>query len=83
MNLSKDNLTIMPSLTQALPVGDLNLYRIIASFWGFDLISNNPDDALMELAETVCDVELLENLFDGLPKDAMDALGFLFFFFFS
>lgn len=78
MNLSKDNLTFMPSLTQALPVGDLNLYRIIASFWGFDLISNNPDDALMELAETVCDVELLENLFDGLPKDAMDALGFLF-----
>lgn len=68
----------MPSLTQSLPTGDLNFYRIVAAFWGFELVSNSPDAALLELAETVCDAELLENLFDALPAEALQALIFLY-----
>lgn len=68
----------MPSLVQALPASDLNFYRIIATFWGFELVSNDPDEALKELAETVCDAELIDELFSTLPQTAVDALTFLY-----
>ena len=64
----------MPSLLQALPSDDLPLYRAIASLWGFELSAATPAAALMELAESVCDVEFLETMFTSLPPAALESL---------
>ena len=68
----------MPSLLQALPAEDLPFYRIIAGLWGIELTSPTPAAALLELAESVCDAELLERMFASLPPAALQSLGQLF-----
>lgn len=68
----------MPSLIQTLPSGDINFYRVISSFWGFDLSYPEPDQALAELVESMCDIEYLNSVVGGLDEAALNALDVLF-----
>jgi len=64
----------MPSLAQTLPTNDLGFLRIVASLWGIELTSSDPAEAAIELAEGLCDAELLEEIVSTLPKEARSAL---------
>jgi hypothetical protein len=64
----------MPSLVQTLPSNDIGFLRIIATLWGIELASSDPAEAAVELAESLCDAELLEEVVTTLPKDARATL---------
>ncbi|HEY3311702.1 MAG TPA: helicase-associated domain-containing protein [Anaerolineales bacterium] len=67
----------MPSLAQTLPSNDIGFLRIVASLWGLELASSDPAEAVIELADGLCDAELLEEVVSTLPGDgraALDAL---------
>lgn len=64
----------MPDLSQALPANDLGFVRIVASLWGIELASPEPLPASAELAEALCDAELLEEVVSTLPEDGRAAL---------
>jgi len=64
----------MPNLSQILPSNDLGFIRIVASLWGLELTSADPVAAAMELAEALCDAELVEEVASTLPKDGRAAL---------
>lgn len=64
----------MPSLAQTLPANDIVFLRIIASFWGLELASTDPAEAAVELAEALCDAELLEEVVSTLPGEGREAL---------
>jgi len=64
----------MPELTKILPPNDLGFTRIVASLWGIELASNDPVAASIELAEVLCDAELVEEVVSTLPKDGRAAL---------
>lgn len=67
----------MPNLSQTLPTNDIGFVRIVASLWGLELTSVDPVAASAELAEALCDAELVEEVASTLPKDgraALDAL---------
>jgi len=68
----------MPTIKQSLPAGDLNYYRIIAAFWGFELNYPEPDRALSELVENMCDIEHLNGVIDGLDELSLEGLNELF-----
>ena len=67
----------MPSLAQTLPSNDIGFLRIVASLWGIELLSSDPAEAALELAESLCDAELLEEVVSTLPKDGGAALAAL------
>jgi len=64
----------MPSLAQTLPSNDIGFLRIVASLWGLELASSDPAEAAIELSESLCDAELLEEVVVTLPKDARSSL---------
>lgn len=64
----------MPELSQVLPSNDLGFIRIVASLWGIELASADPVEASVELAEGLCDAELVEEVVSTLPKDGRAAL---------
>ena len=64
----------MPNLSQTLPANDLGFVRIVASLWGLELASSDPVGAALELAELLCDAELVEEVVSTLPRDARAAL---------
>lgn len=64
----------MPNLAQTLPSNDIGFLRIVASLWGIELVSSDPAEAAVELAESLCDAELLEEVVSTLPKDGRSAL---------
>jgi len=64
----------MPTLAQTLPTSDIGFLRIVASLWGIELTSSDPAEAAVELAESLCDAELLEEVVTTLPKDGRSAL---------
>lgn len=64
----------MPILAQTLPTNDIGFLRIVASLWGIELTSSDPAEAAVELAESLCDAELLEEVVSTLPKDGRSAL---------
>jgi Helicase conserved C-terminal domain len=64
----------MPSLAQTLPTNDIGFLRIVASLWGLELASSDPAEAAVELAEGLCDAELLEEVVSTLPADGRSAL---------
>ena len=67
----------MPPLSQTLPPNDIGFLRIVASLWGLELTSSDPAEAAVELAEALCDAELLEEIVSTLPgegRSALDAL---------
>ena len=67
----------MPTLAQTLPTNDIGFLRIVASLWGLELTSSDPAEAAVELAESLCDAELLDEVVSTLPKDARTALNAL------
>lgn len=67
----------MPTLAQSLPAHDLGFLRIIAALWGIELSAADPAQAAVELAETLCDAQLLEEVVSTLPEDGQNALGAL------
>ena len=67
----------MPSLAQTLPSNDIGFLRIVASLWGLELTSSDPAEAAVELADSLCDAELLEEVVSTLPKDGRSALNAL------
>lgn len=67
----------MPTLFQSLPANDLGFLRIAAALWGLELESSDPVGARQELAESLCDAELLEEVVSALPEDSQNALGAL------
>ena len=64
----------MPNLAQTLPSNDIGFLRIVASLWGLELASSDPGEAAVELAESLCDVELLEEVVSTLPAEGRAAL---------
>ncbi len=64
----------MPNLSQVLPTNDLGFVRIVALLWGLELTSADPVAAAMELAEALCDAELVDEVVSTLPKDGHAAL---------
>ena len=64
----------MPDLSQTLPANDLGFTRIVASLWGVELTSSDPVSASLEVAEALCDAELIEEVVSTLPKDSRAAL---------
>src|SRR5512138_303465 len=64
----------MPSLAQTLPSNDIGFLRIVASLWGIELTSSDAAEAAVELSETLCDAELLEEVVSTLPQDGRSAL---------
>lgn len=67
----------MPNLSQILPSNDLSFVRIVAALWGVELTSAEPLAASLELAQALCDAELVEEVVSTLPKDGRDALAAL------
>ena len=64
----------MPDLSQIFPPNDLGFTRIVAALWGVDLTSSDPVAASVELAEALCDAELVEEVVSTLSKDGRAAL---------
>jgi hypothetical protein len=64
----------MPTLTQTLPANDLGFLRIIATLWGIELAATEAAEAAVELADSLADVELLDEIIATLPKDGRAAL---------
>jgi len=64
----------MPNLSQTLPSNDIGFVRIVASLWGVDLTSPDSIAASLELADAICDAELVEEVVSTLPKDGRAAL---------
>lgn len=64
----------MPTIKQSLPAGDLNYYRVIAMFWGFELNYPEPERALSELVENMCDIEHLSGVIDGLDEHSLEGI---------
>ena len=67
----------MPTLVQTLPSNDIGYLRIVASLWGLELTSSDAAEAAIELAESLCDAELLEEVVATLPGDGTSALNAL------
>jgi len=67
----------MPSLAQTLPSNDIGFLRIVASLWGIELTSSDAAEAAVELSESLCDAELLDEVVSTLPQDGRSALGAL------
>ncbi len=63
----------MPDLAHSLPAKDLGFLRIVASLWGLELASNDAVAASVELAEALCDAELIEEVISTLPEDGRAA----------
>jgi hypothetical protein len=64
----------MPTLSNVLPVNDLGFLRIVASLWGIELTSADAGEASVELAEALCDADLLEEVVSTLPQTGRAAL---------
>ena len=64
----------MPTFIQSLQNRDLGHLRIVASLWGVELLSNDANEALEELAAALLDPELVREIVDTLPPDARSAL---------
>ena len=64
----------MPNLAQTLPANDIGFLRIIASLWGLELTSSDPAEAAVELAEGLCDAELIDEVVSTLPQDGRSVL---------
>ena len=64
----------MPDLSQVFQPNDLGFIRIAASLWGVPLRSSDPAEAAMELAEALCDADLVDEVVSTLPDDGQAAL---------
>jgi hypothetical protein len=67
----------MPDLAHALPTKDIGFLRIVASLWGIDLTSSDSAAASVELAEALCDADLVEEVVSTLSDEGRAALSAL------
>ena len=67
----------MPDLIQTLEGADLGLLRMIAGAWGLDLTAPDAHAALPLLVEALHDAELVREILDVLPPEALQALQLL------
>src|SRR5512143_1055072 len=64
----------MPDLTQTLQGADLGFLRMVAGAWGLDLNAPDSHSALPGLVEALHDAELVREILDVLPQEALQAL---------
>ena len=64
----------MPDLIHSLSKSDLGYLRIVAGLWGIDLESNDTPTAADELAASLLDPQLFDEITASLPPDANAAL---------
>ncbi len=64
----------MPDLFHSLLKQDIGHLRIIAELWGFELDSPKVEGALEELSASLLDPDLLSELMDSLPPEAVSAI---------
>ena len=64
----------MPDLIHSLQSSDLGQLRIIASFWGLELASPDPRQAVQELSAAMLDSQLVLEIIESLPDDAKESL---------
>ncbi len=64
----------MPDLTQTLQGADLGFLRMVAGAWGLDLNAPNSHTMLEALVEALHDAELVREILDVLPPEALQAL---------
>ena len=64
----------MPNLAQSLQSHDIGHLRIVAGFWGFELISPDPQIALQELTVGMLSPLPLIEMVDSLPGESRLAL---------
>lgn len=67
----------MPDLLHSLQSHDLGYLRIVAGRWGIELVSNDLDGAIKELAASLLDAELAAELIASLTPQARQALAAL------
>jgi len=64
----------MPTLLQSLHKYDLGHLRIIAQLWGVELLAKESKEAREELSERLLNQELVREITESLPSDALNAL---------
>src|SRR3990170_7436785 len=64
----------MPDLIHSLQSSDLGHLRIIASFWGLELTSPEPRNALQELSTAMLDAQSTLEMVEALPPKAKETL---------
>ncbi len=64
----------MPDLAQTLQGTDLGFLRMVAGAWGLDLNAPDAHTALPILVEALHDAELVREILDVLPQEALQAL---------
>ncbi len=64
----------MPDLTQTLQGADLGFLRMVAGAWGLDLNAPDAHGALPVVVEALHDAELVREILDVLPPEALQAL---------
>ncbi len=64
----------MPDLAQTLNDADLGFLRMIAGAWGLELNAPDSHTALPVLVEALHDAELVREILDVLPQEALQAL---------
>jgi len=64
----------MPDLVHSLQNRDIGHLRIVAGLWGIELEASEPDVALEELAASLLDAELVHEVVEALPADALSGL---------
>jgi hypothetical protein len=67
----------MPDLVHSLLNRDIGHLRIVASLWGIELEATELEVALEELAASLLDPELVHEVMEALPADALAALAAL------
>jgi hypothetical protein len=60
----------MPDLIQSLQSYDLGHLRIVAGFWGLEVVSPDSQAALQELSVGLLDAQLLAEIMETLPPEA-------------
>ncbi len=64
----------MPDLAQTLQGTDLGFLRMVAGAWGLDLNAPDSHTALPVVVEALQDAELVREILDVLPQEALQAL---------
>ncbi len=67
----------MPDLSTSLQKFDLGHLRAVAALWGLELSESEPEAACRQLCTAILDPELVREVLDSLPAEAMQALRFL------
>ena len=64
----------MPNFIQSLQDRDIGYLRIVARFWGIELVTSGTDSVIKELASFLLDQKLVSEIVVSLPTDARSAL---------